>query len=116
MKPLWISLRIRHIVLRDSDMNKLWIDDIREPPDDSWMVARNAKSALMTIALYKPDIISFDHDLGEEWTGYDIATVILNMVYSGMYDCPEYHVHSANPIGATNIRSCMAQAKRLKKE
>lgn len=93
---------------------KLWIDDVRDAPDDTWMVARTSHFAMRTIALHKPDVISFDHDLGEEeWTGYDIAKVILNMVYSGMMKCPDFHVHSANPVGAANIRSCMKQAQRI---
>jgi hypothetical protein len=44
---------------------KLWIDDIRNAPDESWSVARDVTSAINFIARFGEEIeeISFDHDI-----------------------------------------------------
>jgi hypothetical protein len=76
-----------------------------------------------------PDVISFDHDLGMEhyvapqyWsdyysssriqekadhkekTGYDCAKWLIEYCLDKKTPMPETHVHSANPVGADNIR------------
>lgn len=45
---------------------KLWHDDIRRPPDDSWTWARTNAMAEMYLSLDHVDVISLDHDLGLE--------------------------------------------------
>lgn len=43
---------------------KLWVDDIRKPPDDSWTVARNVTEAIRILARFQRwDEISLDHDI-----------------------------------------------------
>jgi len=93
----------------------MYIDDIRtpstEPPvGNDWVVCRSYDTAIRVMRLYGcPKYVSFDHDLGDEFseTGYDIAQymVELDMDMNGrfMYDNFEYNVHSANPIGKSNI-------------
>jgi hypothetical protein len=46
------------------------------------------------------DLLSLDHDLGDEKTGYDVAKFI---VCEGI-KIPHINIHSANPVGKENIR------------
>lgn len=83
---------------------RLWIDDIREPPD-SWrshhfVWAKTSAQAIDALAMfdaygYKIDLISFDHDLGVDDTA---RTVVMFMVEQDIH-AENYAVHSANPVG-----------------
>lgn len=101
-------------------MRKLFIDDLREPPDDSWVVVRSYTEAIDYLAnTGMPDIISFDHDLGLEETGYDTAKWIVNKVIDKELDIPDnfvYHVHSANPVGKRNIEALLDNFTKYYKE
>lgn len=104
---------------------KLFIDDIRNISDiypshnpEEWILARNGWEAINIIKEKgMPIYIAFDHDLGlnlttlkPERSGYDVATMIYGAVERGIWSLPEgfsFGVHSANPIGAENIRNKM---------
>ena len=58
------------------------------------------------------EYISFDHDLGTEKTGYDIASWIEKSAFAGTLDPIGWKVHSANPVGAKNIEVAMRQADK----
>jgi len=84
----------------------------RNPPDTwhlgEWIVARNYGEAEELLTRFgMPSFVSFDHDLGEERTGLDVARMIAERDLD-MGDMPPgfaYEVHSANPVGRQNIRS-----------
>ncbi len=82
---------------------KLWIDDERPKPKDFDLVARNYQEALEIIANNEITYISFDHDLGEEKTGYDIVCWLEEEIYYGRLKKFEWNVHSANPSGAKKM-------------
>lgn len=90
---------------------RLFIDDLRMPAEDDFVIVRNSKEAMDYVINHGcPDFISFDHDLG----GDDTAIVFLNQfidhVLDGKTVIPDdfsYFVHSANPVGAENISSKM---------
>lgn len=114
---------------------KLYLDDLRFPdhhPD--WRVARNYHDALWYVKTYGlPYHVSFDHDLADvhyevedyssrelflgeeanrvpyEFTGYDFAKWLCNWMMDNVdnLDGFSYNVHSANPVGAENIRRYM---------
>ena len=91
----------------------IWLDDVRPMPKyvfQPGMLLISVKSydeciaALMTIENYSPAeeyiiYIDFDHDLGEHFTGYDVAKTIVEMNMKNIY----FNVHSANPVGVFNI-------------
>lgn len=60
-----------------------------------------------------PNHISFDHDLGmEERTGYDFADWLVDKDLDNPGFLPSdftYNVHSANPVGAANIRGLLSR-------
>lgn len=50
---------------------KLWVDDLRPPPDDTWVwskTSQNAIDTLMLAGLGEITEISLDHDLGGDDT------------------------------------------------
>jgi hypothetical protein len=111
---------------------KMWLDDIRPmpfPPRDGKfnypfdenapyeLHAVNAAEAIAAIDTGEIDFISFDHDLGQGKTGYDVAKYIEERAYGGHLRPIYYKVHSANPVGAERIHIAMESAwKAWRKE
>lgn len=97
---------------------KLYIDDIRTPDDaEDWDIARTSQEALLMIQQADPPyiLISFDHDLGLLSDGscdttMPVARYIEEMCFHGMV-CPQYAIHSANPVGRSNLLRCLQQAE-----
>lgn len=98
---------------------KLFIDDIRMPPDDSWVVARNYDEAIRILDTGIVSEISFDHDLGNslEKTGYNIVCWIEMKLFTGEWAfVPKMSVHSMNPVGRRNIQTVIDQINRFSSE
>lgn len=108
-------------------MFRIYLDDIRTPEADNWIVVRDYDqfvAKIQQIGLENIELISLDHDLGpsamEEWhtnvytnykldynnitekTGYDCAKWLVNQWLDGK-PVVEVVVHSANAVGAANI-------------
>ena len=93
----------------------LFIDDIRECPE-GWDVARTFDDVKFWCADNGiPARVSFDHDMGMVYDGYDIAKWMITM---NMLPANQCFVHSANPIGAQRIMDLLKdngyKATRLK--
>mgnify|MGYP000997781192 CR=1 FL=1 len=108
---------------------RLYLDDVRTPLGDDWIVVRNYDEFVSTIkfnGLENFDVISLDHDLGEqsmveyytnvknnykldynnivdEKTGYDCCKFLVSESMSKNVPLPQIYVHSANPIGSANM-------------
>lgn len=119
--------------------NKYWLflDDERVPTDcvkytmnslygGNWLIVRSYKEFVKCIEdLGMPELISFDHDLGndvakerhqngmskrkarslkkEEKTGCDCAKWLLKFCDENQLNMPQFLVHSMNPVGSKNI-------------
>lgn len=59
-----------------------------------------------------PDKISFDHDLGEVKSGFDCAKWLVEYCIDNQNNIPNFVVHSANPVGAVNIRQLLLNATK----
>lgn len=86
----------------------LFLDDVRIPdPQLPWNVVRSYEAAVEFVLNNGcPDVISFDHDLGEGKSGYDFAKWLVEMDLDKKIEIPlhfSYVVHSANPVGRENI-------------
>lgn len=85
---------------------KLWVDDVRTPPDWTWQWAITYREGLNYL-LANADIvthISLDHDLGTGETGYDLACVVEELAMDGrMKSLKAMTTHSANPVGRDRI-------------
>jgi hypothetical protein len=79
---------------------KLWVDDLRPPPDDSWRWAKTfgiADSILRRWYMngWQIDVLSLDHDLGFDSTTRPLVRFMAEFDYWPT----EVRVHSMNPVG-----------------
>jgi len=72
-------------------MNKLFIDDVRYPVDNSWIIVRSSDDAKEYIRYINkiPDQISFDHDLGGQDTAMIFIHWLIEVVLDGEYKFPK---------------------------
>jgi hypothetical protein len=118
----------------------LFLDDERMPRDVTWILIgdvgswgadwhivrslHEAKEWVLKNGF--PDVISFDHDLGEAHyegnyddgkTGYDFAKWLVehDLNTGSMPPKFKYTIHSMNPVGAENIQSLLESYLRQKK-
>lgn len=96
---------------------KLWIDDCRPAPD-GYVWLKSTNEALRFIVAHYNDIeeISFDHDAGEyvrDGGDYiEILDELERLSYSSRWsyvpkhlcEKSKFHLHTANPVGAANMR------------
>ena len=107
---------------------RLYLDDIRTPVDDDWIVVRNYDEFVAQIKLNglgNFEVISLDHDLGEgamveyytnvknnymldynnieERTGMDCCRYLVSDSMNEKIPLPQIYIHSANPIGSSNM-------------
>ena len=92
---------------------KLFLDDERNPPDDTWIVVSTVEDAKSLIQSGKVISLSFDHDLGTAQTGYDLACWIEEQAFNQNFDLvpSTMLVHSQNPVGASKIRQVIERIK-----
>lgn len=95
---------------------KLFVDDKRNPPDDSWDLARTFGEAIHKLQTKQYDHLSLDHDIGltyddrgNELNGYRIALWLAEQKHDPQPDADPVHIppiitcHSDNPVGKSNI-------------
>jgi len=96
---------------------KLFLDDVRDPREEGYVVARSTIMGVVEVTNRKelPEFLSLDHDLGD----LDNSMRFLKELYyiwemygSDPEKIPDYVVHSANPVGANNIISFMESWKK----
>jgi hypothetical protein len=100
-----------------SDM-KVWLDDERNPPDDSWMVFHTAEELLEWLGPHigKVELLSLDHDLGEgRQTGYDVLECLEGMAYLCRPVPPRIEVHSANPVGRQRMLQAIQSIRKIER-
>ena len=99
-------------------MNKIFLDDERDPPDDTWLVFRTAPRLIKHLADvggggrtgWDGMTLSLDHDLGdpEAGTGYDVVSY-LEEFYHWAANQDQFipdmtiYVHSQNPVGRAKM-------------
>jgi len=105
-------------------MYKLFLDDIRIPNEGGWIIARDMNEAIAIVSEKGcPDVVSFDHDLGEDElgnirpTGYDFAKYLVEQDMNSdiIPDDFSFVVHSANPVGKVNITLLLNNYLNFKK-
>lgn len=96
-------------------MTRMYIDDERVAPPGFDVVARSSQEAIDYMrANGIPSFISFDHDLGGNDIAMKVVRWMIDYVLDGG-DIPsdfEFEVHSANPVGAENIRRTLSRFLR----
>lgn len=85
---------------------KVYLDDVRQAPE-GWVLVKTPKEMIDLISKNKVDIISLDHDLGDDkniGTGYDVLLYIEEALYTNKEDIflpfgvPKILLHTANPV------------------
>ncbi len=93
---------------------RVWLDDKRPMPKGFDVFAMTAPEAIRYLETEEVSIVSLDHDLGaENGTGYDVATYIEKRAHNRTLPRLEWHVHSANPVGAARMRAALESADRF---
>ncbi len=88
---------------------KLWVDDVRPAPDETWTVARNSREAVAYLVRNTVEVMSRDHDRGGEDTS---RIIVLWLCYERTNRWPrEVRVHSANPVGAAWLRGMIERSQ-----
>lgn len=83
-----------------SEVVKIWVDDIRTPPDDGWWWCKTSREALWYLNKMRAangiiELMSLDHDLG----GDDTTRPIVLWMCENEFWPDEVRAHSMNPIG-----------------
>ena len=106
----------------------LWLDDIRDPfdPNMDWVKkitrldtsiqitwAKNVDEFKKCVEQEMPNIICFDHDLGEGESGMDAAKWLVNYCMDNDIEIPIVYSQSSNPVGRENILSYIQQARKI---
>lgn len=94
---------------------KLFLDDLRAPPDQTWVVVRTVRAAIEYVETYGlPLEMSLDHDLG----GSEDAPAFLHYLIErdldealGIFQI-QISVHSANPVGKKNLLGLLDSYRR----
>lgn len=116
-------------------MTKIFIDDIRNPPDDSWTVFRTTDEALAFIIdnvtknqndFFDSPIeeISFDHDMGGESTTRPIALWLEEQAFHCLGDGTKWfcsfdfvtRIHSANPVGRAWLSQSLKKSTNFRED
>ena len=80
---------------------KLFVDDIRNAPDETWLTARTIRAAINALDTFEFDLVSLDHDISHQ---------IAMGTASRPYPCEETFAPVASYIGATS------RARKIKPE
>lgn len=100
---------------------KIWLDDIRTPPDKTWTWVKRAVVAKMLIASGKVFEISLDNDLGRAMEeGYMVLEWLeqaLNNAFGphgSRIRVPKIYVHTSNPVAAKRMRVVAERIEKLR--
>ena len=84
---------------------KIWVDDIRYPPNTDWIWVKSVNQAKILIEILENTdnemLISLDHDAGDY--GPPDYIKILDWLEETGRNYP-IHIHSINPVGVENMR------------
>lgn len=106
---------------------KIFLDDVRDAPDESWIVVRSADECLKLLHDLGEAIetLSLDHDLGGVYdddgfmefpTGMFVASALEAWAATGRWDRvpPIILIHSANPVGRKNMQAAIDSIERMR--
>ena len=94
-------------------MRRLYLDDLCPTPEAFDRVYNYEEFVEYLERKGLPDFISFDHDLGEDLSGYDCAKYLVAYCLEHQRSLPDYQVHSQNPVGKENIERLLENFGRV---
>jgi hypothetical protein len=93
---------------------KVFLDDVRPTPV-GWTRVYWPDEAIALLATGTVEVISLDHDLGDDsrGTGYDVVLWIEQAVALHGFKPPAITIHSANPAASSKMQAGIAAIQRL---
>ena len=103
---------------------KLYVDDIRNAPDESWAVARTVRSAIAFIHQFGLEVteISLDHDISHQVSigtklerpfpceeTFASVAYFIGAYYKSVGKKPKVTIHTSNPSGAQTMERILGQ-------
>lgn len=103
---------------------KLFIDDIRTPPDESWHICRDVSSAIRALDMFWPQVteINLDHDISHQVglggmtrpypcteTFEAVARYMAKIREKAIWD-PVIRIHTSNYVGAERMLEILTKA------
>ena len=102
----------------------IWLDDERPEPED-WLRCKTARGCIARLSLLnmvgtRCNILSLDHDLGDDLTlgtGYDVLNWIEEQLHTNEKFVPprEIRIHTANPAARTRMELAVESINRHEK-
>lgn len=91
---------------------KIWVDDIRKPPDETWVWFESSEATIIFLQFLKRQNMpvhemSLDHDLG----GDDTTRPIVIWFCEADFWPVDVKVHSANPVGVEWLEGMIERHK-----
>lgn len=90
--------------------DKLWVDDERNAPTDSWRVCRSSSEAIVELMGSTWSEISLDHDLGGDDTGFKVLNW---MIDHAVWPTKSLTIHTSNPPARTRMLKAAASEAPL---
>lgn len=94
-------------------MINLYLDDLRDCPE-GFILARNYEEAIRFFQTYEVDVLSLDHDLGEDVHGNELRNGYDFVKYfceNGLR-ANKIYLHTDNPVGRKNMYETLLAAQR----
>lgn len=102
---------------------KLYVDDIRNAPDESWTLARTINAAINALSRWDFEEISLDHDISHQIVMGEmsrpfrcdecfcaVARYIAAIEGTRASPPPKLTLHTSNPVGAEDMRDILKAA------
>ncbi|MBA2938896.1 hypothetical protein HZF08_11305 [Paenibacillus sp. CGMCC 1.16610] len=91
----------------------IYLDDLRDCPE-GFLVARTFEEAIQYFKLYTVELLSLDHDLGEDENGNELRNGYDFVKYfceNGL-SASKIYLHTDNPVGRKNMYETLLAAQR----
>lgn len=98
---------------------KIWLDDERKPPDESWTHITNPPAFRFALCSEEIEEISFDHDLGyfegeQEITGYTCLCWVEKHIMRDVFPIPKMRVHTMNASARQKMQKVVDKLEKLR--
>lgn len=94
---------------------KIWVDDFRDAPDDTWNVARTTEDAIRIIAMMGSHIreISLDHDIENRPETFQPVAYFIGVKWKGKtHTHPKVTIHSISTLRMSRLGISRTSMKR----
>lgn len=88
-------------------MIKIFVDDMRVPLDDEWILASDVSEAKELISKGEEFMVSLDHDLGEKEGEEPTTRLLIAWCVKNGHIPVAAAVHSSNPVGAAWLEAAL---------